>query len=144
MFLYQMHFVCKYACPARPAAGRFSLFRLRGTQAARVYTTAQVSVPAELRGVRSGRAKSRHLASNHGIAIRLAEPRRTMEIPQCSIFALLLLYHAVCITPSLKLSSSTLRQTLSNSSRTSSSSFCDGHGHCICVRVGVSAMFPVD
>ena len=54
-------------------------------------------------------AKSRDLASNREISFRPAEPRRTMESPPF-FFAplLLLLLYRVCITPSLKLSSSLL------------------------------------
>ena len=44
-----------------------------------MYTTAQVWVTTGLRGARSGHSKSRDLASDHGIAFRLAEPRRAME-----------------------------------------------------------------
>ena len=49
-------FFFTFACPARPAAGRFSRSRLRGAQAGRVYITAQVWIPTGLRGARSGRS----------------------------------------------------------------------------------------
>ena len=121
-----MQFVRTFACPAQLAAGRFSRSRLRGTQGGRLCTTAQVWISAGLRDARYGRSKSRDLASNHGIAFRLAEPRRTMENPQLKIFALMLLLCHVCVTPFLKPSSS-------GSQGTSSSSFCNGHGRCISV-----------
>ena len=58
MCKYQLHFFCTFAYPAHLAADRFPRSRLRGKQGTRVYTTAQVSVPAEHRGARSGRSKS--------------------------------------------------------------------------------------
>ena len=71
-----------------------------------VCSRGKLRAPAALRGACSGRSKSLELESNHGIAFPLAEPRRTMETPQCcTILALLLLYH-VCVTPCPKLSSS--------------------------------------
>ena len=54
---------------------------------------------------------TRELASNHGIAFRLTEPRRTTETPNCKVFApLLLLYALSCLhyTASLMLSISLL------------------------------------
>ena len=92
--------------PGSVGLGRFSRCRLRGTQGARVYTTAQVWGPAGLRGARSGRSKSRDPASNQGIAFRLAESRRTLETPQRNVFVLLL--YPARITPPPKLSSSLL------------------------------------
>ena len=55
-----------------PATHIFSRSRLRGTQGARLYTTLQVYVLAGLRGARSGRSKSRNMASNRGIVFRPA------------------------------------------------------------------------
>ena len=59
--MYQMHFVCTFACPARPAAGSFSRSRLRGTQGARVHHGASVG---------PGRAPSRALWASTSRAIR--------------------------------------------------------------------------
>ena len=98
-----------------PSAGLSYRSRLRGTQGGRVYTTAQVWAPAGLHGARSGRSKSRELASNHGIAFPLSQSIAGQWKPlQYKKFALLLLllYH-VCITQPLKLTSSLL---------------CDSHG----------------
>ena len=120
-----------------PAAGLFSRSRLRGTQGGRLYTTARVWVPAGLRDPRSGRPKSRDLASNHGIAFRRARASQDNGTPlQFSVFARLLLHH-VCITPSLERSTSLLCGSHGYiSSRAASSSFCDGHGRfvrvCVC------------
>ena len=50
--------------------GVFSRSRLRGTQEARLYTTEQVWVPYGLRGVCSGRSKSRNLVRNYEVAFR--------------------------------------------------------------------------
>ena len=62
--------------------GLFSRSRLRGTQGARLYITAQVWVPAGLRGACSGRSKLRNLASNHGIAFRSARPNQAHANPK--------------------------------------------------------------
>ena len=63
--------VCFYICSLSPVpVSLFSRSRLRGTDGARLYSTAQVWVPGGLRGACSGRSKSRHLASNHGVAFR--------------------------------------------------------------------------
>ena len=86
-------FFCTFGWPARPTVGRFSRSWLRGTQGVRVFTTAQVWVPAEFRGARSGFSKLRDLASNYGIAFHPAEPRRTMEIP---IFKILFFRYCCC------------------------------------------------
>ena len=60
-----------YICSLSPVpVSLFSRSRLRGTDGARLYSTAQVWVPGGLRGACSGRSKSRHLASNHGVAFR--------------------------------------------------------------------------
>ena len=47
--------------------GLFSRSRLQGTQGCRIYMTAQVWVPGGLRGVCSGRSKSRKLAIITGL-----------------------------------------------------------------------------
>ena len=68
-----------------------------------------------------GRSKSLELASNHGNAFRLAEPRRTVETPQCTFLsaaAVSCLDHDV--PHALKLP--TWRQPRHNSNRISSSS----------------------
>ena len=66
---------------------------------------ASLPPPVVLRGACSGCSKSLELASNHGIAFRLAEPPRSIETPQFNIYGLLLLYYA-CTAPCPKLSSS--------------------------------------
>ena len=68
---YKIDFFTEYKT-FLPVAGLFSCSRLRGTQGARLYTTAQEWVPAGLRGACSGRSKSRNLASNPGIVFRRA------------------------------------------------------------------------
>ena len=104
--------------------------------------TTQVWAAVGLCGARSGRSKSRNLASNHGIAFRLAEPRRTMETPQdffCStadVAAAVVSCMHHTVPQALKLS--ILWQQRLNSSRTSSDSFCDltrTVHHCVCVFV---------
>ena len=62
-----MDFFCGIQNFSLTAEGLFSRSRLRGTQGARLYTTAQVWVPDGLRDACSGRSKSQNLASNHGI-----------------------------------------------------------------------------
>ena len=69
------------------AVGLLSRSKLRGTRGARLYTTAQDWVPGGLRGACSGRSKSRHLASNRGVAFAEPEPSTTMEKPHVSCFA---------------------------------------------------------
>ena len=56
--------------------GRSSRSRLRRTQGACVYATAQVSIAGGLRGACSGRSKSQNLVSNHGIAFGGGRPER--------------------------------------------------------------------
>ena len=68
MLMYQMHFFCTFACPARPAAGRFSCCRLRDTQGGRNDARAHVWAPAGLGGACSGRPKSRELPLFRGIS----------------------------------------------------------------------------
>ena len=60
----------------------FSRSRLRGTQGGRLYTTAQVWVPAGLLGAYSGRPKARNLASNRGIAVRPASANQAHANPK--------------------------------------------------------------
>ena len=122
-----------------PAAGLSSRNRPRGTQGGRVYTRRKF-------GPRPGSVARALGVQSHAISqvitgfhFASAEPRRTMEIPNLSFFlrhCCWWLYH-VYITPSFTTSHSTLWQPRYNSSRTSSSSCCDGHGPCIylCVRV---------
>ena len=84
---YQMHnfFAYLHALLGRLAPGRFSRSRLRGLQARRVDTTAQVWVPAGLRGAHSGRSKSRDVASDHGIAFPQARANQIHGSPQIVI-----------------------------------------------------------
>ena len=74
---------------------------------------AQIWAPAGLRGARSGRSKSSELASNHGIAFRLAEPQNNGNPINFFAAAVSCLFHTV--PPALKLS--TLWQPRYNSSR---------------------------
>ena len=68
-----------------------------------------------------------------------------MENPQTNIYVLLLLYH-VCITPSLKLSSSQLGGSHGTTAVAPSSSSSGGYLFTVhlCVRICVCAMFTVD
>ena len=70
------------------AAVFFSRSRLRGAQGGRLYTTAQVWVPAGLRGVCFARLKSRNLVSNRGIAFRPARANQACANPLHIIFSL--------------------------------------------------------
>ena len=73
--------------PFFPAAvGLLSRSRLRGTRGARLYTTAQDWVPGGLRGACSGRSKSRHLASNRGVAFRGARAVYDDGKTTCQLF----------------------------------------------------------
>ena len=130
-----MHLFCTETV-SFPTAGLFSRSRLRGTQGAAC--TLGVSLDP-------GRAPWRVLwafkvAGSGKYPRDHISPRPASQDngnPTIKIFApllLLILYH-ICITPSLKLSSSTLWQPRYNSSRTVSSSCCDVHGRCICVCV---------
>ena len=113
----------------------FSRCRLRGAQGVPRVLTAQVWVPAGPRGERSGSSKSCGLASNHGIGFRLAEPRKNVGNPTFLDFALCCYWFmSVSHRPSRsQLSSSlTLWQPRYDSSRTSSSSLCDGASVCAC------------
>ena len=83
---------CTFTCPARRAVGRFSRTRLQGTQGTRVYTAAQVWVPAGLRGTRSGRSTWHDLVDTHGIAFRRDTVNQARGTPPkcyfCSFFHL--------------------------------------------------------
>ena len=96
--MHEMHILCTWPCISLPAEGLSRALRCGARRGA-------ACAPRRKCGSRPGSVASRELASNHGIASRLAEPRRTMETPQFKILlcCLLLQYHA-CITPSLKFS----------------------------------------
>ena len=64
--------------------GLASRSRLRGTQGARLYTTAQVSVPGGLRGACSGTSNSRNLAVVTGLLSEELDPSKTTEKPNDS------------------------------------------------------------
>ena len=84
----QMHFTFLPFARFSPApASLFSRSRLRGTQGARVYSTAQVWAPTGLSGAFSGRSKSRNLASNHGIGFRPARASQDNGNPHFSFLA---------------------------------------------------------
>ena len=128
--------------PGSVGLGRFSRCRLRGTQGARVYTTAQVWVPAGICGARSGQSRAiwQLITGFLSASPSLAGQCNPHDL---RVFPLLLLYH-VRITPSLKLSSCLLcgshgttavvHQALPLVTATDGAS--------VCVRV--CAMFPVD
>ena len=83
-----MHFTFLPFARFSPApASLFSRSRLRGTQGARVYSTAQVWAPTGLSGAFSGRSKSRNLASNHGIGFRPARASQDNGNPHFSFLA---------------------------------------------------------
>ena len=63
--------------------GLFSRSRLWGTQGGRLYTTAQVWGSGGFRSACSGPSKSRHLASNHGVAFRRARAEQENGKPTC-------------------------------------------------------------
>ena len=123
-------FFCTFACPARGSSLALSAAGQTGASACtprRKCASLPRSVARAL-----GRSKSRDLASDHGIASRLAEPRRTMETPQNSIFPRLTLLFHTCITPSPELSSSLLCGSHGTTAVAHQAlPFCDGHGRCI-------------
>ena len=97
VYMYQIDFLCL----SPPVASRFSRCRLRGTQRARAYTTAQLWPPAGLRGTCSQRPESRNLAiSRAGIHSGLLEPSRPMGTPQQTLRVMLHTSHQACSTTS--------------------------------------------
>ena len=79
------------------AAGLLSHSRLRGTKEARVYTTAQVRAPTEVRGACSGPPQSRILANNFGESFQPARAKQENGDPtilKIFVCCWLLLYHA--------------------------------------------------
>ena len=108
---YQMHSPPHICTPCSAGRGSF-IARSAAEQAggARVHHGASEGY-AGLHGARSGGSQSRDLAGSHGIALRRAQPRRTLDVPQRKIFALvllLLLLYNVCSTPPPDLSGSLL------------------------------------
>ena len=82
MNMYQRHlFAHLHALLSRPLV----VSRALGCGAGPRVHHAQVWVPAGLRGARSERSKARDAINSHGIAFRLAEPRRAMETPQLNV-----------------------------------------------------------
>ena len=79
-------FLSTFARFSPASLGLFSRFRLRGTQGARLYTTAQLWGPAGFRGACSGRSKSRILASNRRIAFRPARADQVHANPQKTLY----------------------------------------------------------
>ena len=107
-------------------------------------TTVYVWAPSGLRGMCSGFPKSRELALFQGITFRRAEPSRAMENTQLQLFALLsvvcgccFIISRFCITPSLELSSSPLRDSHGTQQSHAKLFPCTGHGRCFCVYVWV-------
>ena len=97
----------------------------------------------------------RELLSFQGIAFRPAERREIMAKIKFRVSSLLpllpatatatataiVILHRLCVTPSLKISTS--RQLQHNSSRPSSSFPCHGRGRCFYVFVCVCVSFPI-
>ena len=83
--MYQSALFSTFARLSTAPAGLFSRSPLRGTQGARLYATAQVWVPAGLRGACPGRSKSRDLAINQGIAFRGARAEQYNGKPVSAI-----------------------------------------------------------
>ena len=81
LYCYVQHIFTIILYFSRPAAGLLSYTRLRGTQKARVHTTAQMQVPTEVRGTCSGASKSRILASNYGQSFRRARAKQDNRNP---------------------------------------------------------------
>ena len=71
-------------CSSAPV-GHFSRSRLRGTQGARLYTTAQDWIPCGLRGACSERSKKRNLASNPEVAFRGARAEQDNGNSTCQL-----------------------------------------------------------
>ena len=94
--MYQsFYFIFTFARFSPAPVGLFSRSRLRGTQRARLYTTAQFWVPSGLRRAYSGRSKSRNLASSHGVAFRgVRRTEQDNEKPTCQLFS--------CFAPAVK------------------------------------------
>ena len=116
-----------------PAAGCFSRSRLWSTQGVRVYTPAQVWVPAGLGDARSGRSKSRDLVSNHEIVLRRARDNQAHGIPQnCHLFFVFPVFLAPLFV-FLKYHSRRQRLGSHGTSRASSFPLCDSHERCFCV-----------
>ena len=132
--MYQMRFFCTFACPARPTAAYFSRSRLRDTRGG-------ACTPRRKCGFRPGSVTRalgvqncaiRHAFTGSFSASSSLAGQWKPDNLLCSAAAASCLYHTV--PQALKLS--TWWQPRYNSSRTSSSSFCDRHGRCICcVRV---------
>ena len=122
-----------------PVSGLSSRFRLREMQAARVYTTAQVWVPAGLRGACSGRSKSRNITNSGGEFAQL-EPTRAMGNPEWSLF---LFFTAAASFAFLK---SPQQPSKPRQSRYNSSASCfslyDSHGRGCCVLCERACVYP--
>ena len=116
-----------------PAAGLFSRSRLRGTQSARLCTTAQVQVPAGLPGARLGRSSRESWPSNRGIAFRATTvaPTRPMPTPKTSFFPPFFTSATVFQVPQQSSKASQARYN----SRASSFPLRDSHERCVCVWV---------
>ena len=143
VYMYETHFSAHGGPLFSSGRGSLFAFSAAGYANGPRVLTVHVWAPAGLRGGWSGRSKSRDLASNHGIAFRLAKHLGTMETPQLKACALLPLYH-VCTTPTLKLSNSLpcgSRGTTAVAHRALTFETAT-NGASVCVRV--CPMFPVD
>ena len=131
-------FFPEYVYFSPPVASLFSRSRLRLTQGARVYTTAQLWAPAGLRGTCSQRSESRNMASNRGEASRPARAKQTHGNPDCLISFFFFFSPGYRLLPFLKYRSSP--QKLGYSSRASIFPFVaatDGVAACLCMSVRV-------
>ena len=79
---YQTHFWGEICTLFSGARWFFSRLRLQGTQGGHLYTMVKVRVPVGLRGASAGRSKARNLASNRGIAFRLARANQAHANPK--------------------------------------------------------------
>ena len=129
--------------------------RLRGKQGARVYTTAQVSVPAGLRGACSGIPKSRNLASNREEAFQPSYSQASTWETPAVVFPFFTLDQtdACCCFLSIAAAPSKARQPRYNSRASNINiSLCDSHERCCycccgccCVCVSVRAhVYPTE
>ena len=83
--MYQCVFFSVFARFSPAPVGLFLRTRLRGTQGAHLYTTAQVWVPGGLRGACSRHSKSPNPASNHGV-VRGARVEQDNGNTTCQLF----------------------------------------------------------
>ena len=125
--MYQMRFFCTFACPARRPGVVSRAMSCGPRRGGRVFTLAHVCVPAGLHGARSGRSKSRDLATNHGSLSAETDPTRPVETrpKKYNVFVASPLSAAVSEAPKQPSKATQPRHT----------SLCDSHERCFCVGV---------